>query len=112
MFRFIRSVPRNAVRLLRARLLLRLTTGLTLAAHGAQKCVGWFGGPGLTPPVRLTGNLGTGTGMKPCRLCAKAAQKPQFTYVLKWLILLFSEIAVLAAHKELIFGRERSTVAR
>jgi putative oxidoreductase len=27
--------------------LLRLTTGLTLAAHGAQKLFGWFGGPGL-----------------------------------------------------------------
>lgn len=28
-------------------LLLRLTIGLTLAAHGAQKLFGWFGGPGL-----------------------------------------------------------------
>jgi len=28
-------------------LLLRLTVGLTLAAHGAQKGLGWFGGPGL-----------------------------------------------------------------
>lgn len=28
-------------------LLLRLTVGLTLAAHGAQKLLGWFGGPGL-----------------------------------------------------------------
>ncbi|HXM21860.1 MAG TPA: DoxX family protein [Terriglobales bacterium] len=27
--------------------LLRLTAGLTLAAHGAQKLFGWFGGPGL-----------------------------------------------------------------
>src|SRR6202171_5957724 len=27
--------------------LLRLTVGLTLAAHGAQKLFGWFGGPGL-----------------------------------------------------------------
>ena len=28
-------------------LLLRLTVGWTLAAHGAQKLFGWFGGPGL-----------------------------------------------------------------
>ena len=28
-------------------LLLRLTAGLTLAAHGTQKLFGWFGGPGL-----------------------------------------------------------------
>jgi len=28
-------------------LLLRLTIGFTLAAHGAQKLFGWFGGPGL-----------------------------------------------------------------
>lgn len=27
--------------------LLRVTVGLTLAAHGTQKLFGWFGGPGL-----------------------------------------------------------------
>ena len=27
-------------------LILRVVCGLTLAAHGAQKCLGWFGGPG------------------------------------------------------------------
>lgn len=29
-------------------LLLRVVAGLTIAAHGAQKLFGWFGGPGLT----------------------------------------------------------------
>src|SRR2546425_6048786 len=29
-------------------LILRLAIGLTLAAHGAQKLFGWFGGYGLT----------------------------------------------------------------
>lgn len=28
-------------------LILRLVIGLTLAAHGAQKLFGWFGGPGI-----------------------------------------------------------------
>lgn len=36
-------------------LVLRLTVGLTLAAHGVQKLFGWFGGPGLD---------GTGRGLE------------------------------------------------
>lgn len=30
-----------------ALLILRLTAGLTMAAHGSQKLFGWFGGPGF-----------------------------------------------------------------
>jgi len=38
-----------------ALLILRLVAGLTLAAHGAQKMFGWFGGPGLATFTQLTG---------------------------------------------------------
>lgn len=44
-------------------LLLRLAVGLTLAAHGAQKLFGWFGGPGLS----ATGQFFTVLGFPPGR---------------------------------------------
>jgi putative oxidoreductase len=44
-------------------LLLRLTVGLTLAAHGTQKLFGWFGGPGLN----TTGQFFTVLGFPPGR---------------------------------------------
>jgi putative oxidoreductase len=44
-------------------LLLRLTVGLTLAAHGTQKLFGWFGGPGLS----TTGQFFTVLGFPPGR---------------------------------------------
>jgi putative oxidoreductase len=50
-------------------LLLRLTVGLTLAAHGAQKLFGWFGGPGL----EATGKALEGLGFHPGRRQALTA---------------------------------------
>jgi putative oxidoreductase len=44
-------------------LILRLAVGLTLAAHGAQKLSGWFGGYGLTG----TGQFFEGLGFRPGR---------------------------------------------
>jgi putative oxidoreductase len=44
-------------------LLLRLTVGLTLAAHGTQKLFGWFGGPGLD----ATGQFFEMIGFRPGR---------------------------------------------
>jgi putative oxidoreductase len=44
-------------------LLLRLAVGLTLAAHGAQKLLGWFGGYGLDG----TGKFFEGIGFHPGR---------------------------------------------
>jgi putative oxidoreductase len=39
-------------------LFLHVTLGLTLAAHGAQKLFGWFGGGGLAGTGRAFGSLG------------------------------------------------------
>jgi putative oxidoreductase len=44
-------------------LLLRLTVGLTIAAHGSQKLFGWFSGPGLSG----TGQFFTMLGFPPGR---------------------------------------------
>ena len=38
-------------------LLIRLVLGLTMAAHGAQKLFGWFGGPGLRGTAGFFGDL-------------------------------------------------------
>ncbi len=38
-------------------LLLRLTVGLTLSAHGAQKLFGWFGGHGLAATAGFFENM-------------------------------------------------------
>jgi putative oxidoreductase len=50
-------------------LLLRLVLGLTLAAHGAQKLFGWFGGHGLSG----TGGFFESMGFRPGRVFALAA---------------------------------------
>ena len=42
-------------------LILRTTVGLTLAAHGAQKLFGWFGGHGLAG----TGSWLESVGLRP-----------------------------------------------
>jgi putative oxidoreductase len=50
-------------------LLLRVTVGLILAAHGAQKLLGWFGGGGLEG----TGKAFEGLGFHPGRRAALMA---------------------------------------
>jgi putative oxidoreductase len=39
-------------------LLLRMVVGGTMAAHGAQKLLGWFDGPGLGGVRKMLGSLG------------------------------------------------------
>jgi putative oxidoreductase len=50
-------------------LLARLVLGLAMAAHGAQKLFGWFGGHGLAGTAGFFGSL----GFRPARLFATAA---------------------------------------
>ncbi|HEX7614549.1 MAG TPA: DoxX family protein [Thermoanaerobaculia bacterium] len=50
-------------------LILRLVLGLLMAAHGAQKLLGWFGGPGLAGASGMFESL----GFRPGRLFAVAA---------------------------------------
>ena len=49
--------------------LVRLVIGPLMAAHGAQKLFGWFGGYGLAG----TGGFFEGLGFRPGRLFAAAA---------------------------------------
>jgi len=55
-------------------LILRVGVGLTVAAHGAQKLFGWFGGPGLQG---MTGWLGS-MGLRPAPLWAFLAGLTEF----------------------------------
>jgi putative oxidoreductase len=55
-------------------LALRLVLGLLMAAHGAQKLFGWFGGHGLTG----TGGFFESLGFRPGRLFASAAGISEF----------------------------------
>ena len=56
-------------------LLLRLVFGGLMAAHGAQKLFGWFGGYGLTG----TGGFFEGLGFRPGRLFAALAGATEVT---------------------------------
>ena len=47
-------------------LILRLVAGLTIAAHGAQKLFGWFGGPGFSGTIKMQERM----GLKPAALWA------------------------------------------
>lgn len=56
-------------------LIARLVVGLLIAAHGAQKLFGWFGGYGLSATGEFFGQL----GFRPGRLFATAAALGEFT---------------------------------
>jgi putative oxidoreductase len=69
-------------------LILRLAVGVVFFAHGAQKVMGWFGGPGLSAVVAGFGHMGI-----PAPLAYLAA----FTEFLGGLGLIFGVLARLSA---------------
>jgi putative oxidoreductase len=71
-------------------LLLRVVVGLVLAAHGAQKLFGWFGGPGLGAAGAMMEQL----GFVPGRRNALAAGLAEFG---GGLLLAFGLLTPLAA---------------
>lgn len=86
-------------------LIIRIIVGLGLAAHGAQKLFGWFGGHGLAG----TGEFFEGLGFRPGRLFASAAGAAEFvggilTFLGLWgalgpaLIVMVMLTAVLVVH--------------
>ena len=55
-------------------LIVRLVFGLMMAAHGAQKLFGWFGGHGLA----ATAGFFDSVGFRPGRLCGVRCTGPRF----------------------------------
>lgn len=74
-------------------LILRAVVGLTLAAHGAQKLFGWFGGPGLTG----TGQFFDQLGFRPGRLQAAQAGTAELVGGLFLAVGLLTPVAAAAA---------------
>ncbi len=80
-------------------LIIRLVVGLALAAHGAQKLFGWFGGYGL----KGTGGWMESIGIKPGYTMALLAGLAEFSGGLLFATGLFTEIgAVLIAGTMLV----------
>ncbi|OEY67848.1 DoxX family protein [Marinobacter sp. X15-166B] len=76
-----------------AALILRVPVGLTLAAHGAQKLFGWFGGYGLEG----TGQWMASIGLEPGYLMALLAGGAEFFGGLALVLGLLTRPAALVA---------------
>ncbi|MDN3451932.1 MULTISPECIES: DoxX family protein [unclassified Psychrobacter] len=82
-----------------AALILRVPVGLILAAHGAQKLFGWFGGNGLAGTAQWLSSI----GMEPGYLMAMLAGGAEFFGGLALVIgLLTRPAAVVAAFTMLV----------
>ena len=76
-----------------AALILRVPVGLILAAHGAQKLFGWFGGNGLVGTAQWLSSM----GMEPGLLMAVLAGGAEFFGGLALVLGLMTRPAALAA---------------
>ncbi|PAU80569.1 DoxD-like family protein [Halovibrio salipaludis] len=82
-----------------AALVLRVPVGLILAAHGAQKLFGWFGGYGLTGTAQWLASI----GLEPGYLMALMAGSAEFFGGLALVVgLLTRPAAVVAAFTMLV----------
>lgn len=81
-------------------LILRLTVGLVLAAHGAQKLFGWFSGPGLTG---LTGGFAS-MGFRPARLWAWLSAGVEFFGGLLFILGLFSPLGSIGIGSSMLMA--------
>ncbi len=73
-------------------LILRIVVGVTVAAHGAQKLFGWFGGPGISGFASWLGQL----GIRPERPWAVVAGLVEFVGGLMVALGLLTPVAALA----------------
>ena len=73
-------------------LILRVVSGLTVAAHGAQKLFGWFGGPGIGGFHGMLDSV----GVRPARPWAYVAALAEFAGGLGVALGLLTPIAALA----------------
>jgi putative oxidoreductase len=79
-------------------LVIRLVVGLTVAAHGAQKLFGWWGGPGLSGFSAWLGQL----GVPQERPSAVIAALAEFVGGLLVVLGLFTPIAALAVAGDML----------
>jgi putative oxidoreductase len=75
-----------------ALLILQLAVGLTFAAHGAQKLLGWWGGPGLAGWEGAMQHM----GFRPARLFALTSAGIEFGGGLLLAVGLFTPVVALA----------------
>ncbi len=87
-----------------ALLILRLTVGVVLMAHGAQKLFGWFGGSGLTG---VAGWL-TSMGFRPARLWAWLVAIVEFFGGLLLALGLFSPLGSIGIGSSMLMAITRA----